>query len=96
VALMIPPKNLRLHYDAEHGWLLDVPWLLSDAMAQRAVDWALKMQIDRWRAHPPGDLRNDLEGGIKKLQDGQYRQHVVGPTGDGKGDLVIFSGTKGI
>lgn len=95
MALMIPPKNLRLHYDAERGWLLDVPWLLPTSVVRRVVELAVPKQIDRWRSLPAGEKRDDLKNAIEKLQFFAVQQNVVGTRGDGTGDLVLFDGRKG-
>jgi hypothetical protein len=91
---MIPPKNIRLHWDAEKGWLLDVPWGVSESMLRRVAEYAVPRQIDRWKSLPPGDKKEDLKLAIQKLQRFEIKQNIVGPRGDGLGDLVLFSGSK--
>lgn len=92
--LSIPPKNLRLHWDAQQGWILDVPWLLPAAAVRNAAGLAVKKQIDRWRSLPLGEKKDELKEAIEKLQRGEVQQRVVGPKGDGKGDLLLFSGMR--
>lgn len=96
MVVTIPPKVLRLHYHPDHGWLLDVPMGYPAELAQRAIDWALKIQRDRWRSAPHGERREDIGRGIRELEAGKWSQHVVGARGDGSGDILLFSGTKGI
>jgi hypothetical protein len=91
---MLPVKNIRLHWDAETGWILDVPFLLPKQALKNAVDHAIPKQIDRWRSLPMGPKKDELSMAIKKLQQYQIQQNLVGPRGDGKGDLVLFSGKK--
>lgn len=93
---MIPPRNIRLHWDAEAGWVLDVPWNLPEDFVQRTARYAVPKQIDRWRSLPLGEKKTELEAAIKLLQAGKITQNIVGARGDGKGDILIHSGTKGI
>lgn len=87
-------RNLRLHWDAQAGWYLDVPAALSRPALQRVIDWALPRQIDRWRSLPVGDRRDQLATAIQQLQDGLVEQRLVGSRGDGQGDLVMFQATR--
>jgi len=87
-------NNLRLHWDAQEGWLLDVPAALSKPALQRVVEWSIPRQVARFQGLPPGDKKNDLKRAIELLQQGQVRQRLVGARGDGKGDLVMFSAAR--
>lgn len=95
MSLHTPPKHLRLHWDAERGWLLDVKFAVPDAMARAAVDWALPWQIQKYRMLPAGPKRDELRDAIKKLQRYEVRQNVVGARGDGKGEIELFLGKTG-
>ncbi len=94
--VMVPPRNVRLHWDAEAGWILDVPWNLPNDFVKRTAEYAVPRQVDRWRALPPGEKKDELERAIKLLQAGKVTQKIVGARGDGKGDIIIHSGAKGI
>jgi hypothetical protein len=95
VSLMIPPKNLRLHWDAEHGWMLDVPFMLPDEVVRRVVRFSFPKQLDRFRSLPPGEKREQLKGALEKLQRFEVRQNIVGERGDGKGEIILHSAMKG-
>lgn len=84
-------RNLRLHWDAEQGWMLDVPAMLSAPALQRVIDYALPHQVDRYRSLPPGAKKDELKGAIEALIVGKIKQLLVGPRGDGKGDLPLFT-----
>lgn len=88
------PRALRLHWDAEAGWLLDVPWAMPQAMVRGAVDWALPKQIQRYNGLPAGDKRDELKTAIEALRRYEVRQNVVGARGDGKGDLELFQARR--
>lgn len=75
-------KNVRLHWDAVDGWLLDVPVVLP-SIPQPAIDWMVKQQIERWRGLPPGEKKDQLAGAIKDLQAGKIRQLLKDHDGDG-------------
>lgn len=90
-------RDLNLWYsgDPEVGWYLDVPFALPRSALQRAVEYVLPKQIDRWRSLPHGDMRDDLAKGIRALQAGKIEQRVVGARGDGSGDIVAFEAKQG-
>ncbi|HEV8642173.1 MAG TPA: hypothetical protein VGV13_13820 [Methylomirabilota bacterium] len=73
----------RLHWDAEHGWILDVPVTLQQDQLRRIARWALPRQIDRYRALPPGGRRVELNRAIGALTRGEIRQRLVDHDGDG-------------
>lgn len=85
-------KNLRLHWDSEIGWILDVPILLPDHVVSSSIKWAIPLQVDRYRSLPIGDKKDELKKAIKLLIQGKVQQRIVGYHGDGKGDLVIYGG----
>ncbi len=88
---MIAPKPVRLHWDSERGWIVDVPVAVSSAQLAQIAAWAVPRQIDRWRTLPAGDRKTELERAIKLLQAGKISQRVVGERGDGKGDILAFA-----
>lgn len=92
MSLMIPPKNVRLHWDDKNGWILDVPWVLPDDFLRKVVSYSIPKQVDRWRSLPTGEKRDDLGLAIQSLKRLEIRQNVVGSQGNGTGDLLIFSG----
>ncbi len=92
--MMTLTKNIRLHWDTEVGWILDVPFLIPKQAVIETVNYALPKQIDRWRSLPMGSKKDELKIAIEKLQKYEVQQNLVGARGDGKGDLVIFSGKK--
>jgi hypothetical protein len=81
---------LRLHWDADRGWILDVPVALSAPALERAVAWCLPKQIDRWRSLPSGAKRDELGHAIELLRRGRVTQRIVGMRGDGKGDIIAY------
>lgn len=86
------PRPMRLHWDAENGWLIDVPTTLTNEQLGRIVKWALPRQIDRWRSLPHGEKREQLAGAIKDLQAGKIHQCLLDTEGDGT--LVPFASTE--
>lgn len=84
-------KNMRLHWDAVEGWLLDVPLYLPNHILANVVRWAYPRQLDRLRSLPPGARQDELKAALPLLRQGKLTQRVVGQRGDGKGDLLIFS-----
>lgn len=84
---------LRLRW-IDGSWLLDVPAPLSNLALQRVIEWALPRQVDRFRSLPPGDKKDELKGAIEALQAGRVQQRVVGPRGDGKGDIPLFQAQR--
>lgn len=93
--IMAPPKNLRLHWDADHGWIVDVPWAMPEEMLRQVARVALPRQLDRWRSLPPGEKKTELKEALVSLQRLEVRQNVVGARGDGKGDIILHSASKG-
>lgn len=87
-------RYLRLHYDAEHGVMIDVPFALPEWALKTAIEKAIPKQIDRYRTLPAGPKRDELKSVIEKMQAGQVHQNVVGSRGDGKGDIVLFNSDK--
>lgn len=87
-------RNLRLHWDAKQGWLLDVPFALPAHSLKQVVSWALPRQVSRLRSLPPGEKKDELTRALKLLQAGEVQQNVVGDRGDGKGDLLLFSAPR--
>jgi hypothetical protein len=87
-------KPLRLHWDAETGWVIDTPTGLSQPQIDRIVAWSLPKQIDRWRSLPPSEKKVELESAIDLLRAGRVSQRIVGERGDGKGDVVAFEATE--
>lgn len=85
--------TLRLHWDEELGWLLDVPMVLSDSALRYVVEThCVPKQVDRYNSLPAGtDKKEQLRAAIVKLKRLEVRQKVVGPRGDSKGDLCLFS-----
>lgn len=65
------PRPLRLHWDAERGWLLDAQCTLAPAELQRIIEWALPRQIERLKSLPAGDKRTELEKAIVDLRAGK-------------------------
>jgi hypothetical protein len=88
-------RGIRLHWDAEQGWLLDVPFMLSKPMFARAIEWSVPRQVDRLRSLPPNtDKHRELKAAIEELRAGKVCQNVVGARGDGKGDIVSFQAKR--
>jgi len=87
-------RPFRLHWDAVEGWLLDVPVAQPPHIIQRVIDWSVPKQVDRLRALPPGEKKEELTKAIQLLQAGQLKQRLVGFCGDGKGDLVMFEAQR--
>ncbi|HEV8642073.1 MAG TPA: hypothetical protein VGV13_13315 [Methylomirabilota bacterium] len=85
-------RGFRLHWDAEHGWLLDVPVTLGREQLRRIAAWALPKQIDRYRSLPPGDRKDDLGRAIERLGRSEIRQRLVDHDGDGV--AIPFASTE--
>ena len=84
------PEPMRLHWDAEHGWLVDVPTALTDRQLQGIIDWSVPKQIDRWRSLPVGEKKDQLKSAIEELQAGKLRQRVL----DQHGVFNLFNSTE--
>lgn len=85
----------RLHWDAETGWVLDVPKALDKGTLHRLVTgWCFKQQHIRWLGMPPGDKKEELGRALVLLRDGKVQQRVVGMRGDGRGDIVAYDGAR--
>jgi len=88
-------RAIRLHWDDERGWLLDVPFLLPRShivsLIQRKF---LPLQIDRFRSLPHSDAREHLKNAIESLKRYEVEQLLVGPHGNGKGDLVVLDAPR--
>ena len=89
-----PRHGMRLHWDAENGWILDVPQALPPGALRKAVDWSLPHQVQRFHGLPPGGKKDELKAAILKLKNYEVQQRVVGARGDGKGDMVLFSSNR--
>lgn len=81
----------RLHWDAEHGWLLDVDTALPPPAIDKVVRWALPRQIDRWRGLMPGDRKEQLAAAIKLLEERKVRQVI---RTDAQGQATAFQATE--
>jgi hypothetical protein len=69
-----------MHWSLERGWMLDVPFSLSDAQVQAAIDYTLKMQSDRLLTMMPGDHKEQMTRALLALRTGGpavVRQIVV-------------------
>lgn len=85
----------RLHWDAEVGWVLDVPKMLDAGTLHRlSTGWAFKMQHARWLSLPPGERKDELGRALVLLRDGKVQQRVVGSHGKGRGDIVSLDATR--
>lgn len=88
-------RGIRLHWDAENGWLLDVPFMLSRPQLAHILDWSLPRQVDRLRSLPPNtDKHRELKAAIELLRQGKVTQNIVGARGDGKGDIVVLNAKR--
>lgn len=89
---MLKAKSCRLHWNAELGWLLDVPTTISAQQLWRVAKWALPRQVERYHALPPGDRKDELRRALDLLKAGKIRQQLVDHDGDGV--LVPFTSTE--
>lgn len=87
-------RNLRLYWDVETGWILDVPVALSKDQLDRVARWALPRQIDRYRGLPPGDRKEQLGFAIEALRRREVRQRLFDHDGDGV--VIPFASTQRI
>lgn len=76
-------RYLRLHWDANEGWILDVPFPLTRKMLEHVAKWAFKVQLDRWRALPHGDRRDELGRALHLLKEGKIKQRIIDDDNDG-------------
>jgi hypothetical protein len=88
---MIKPRPLRLRWDAETGWLVDVPVTLTQSQLSRIIQWALPKQIDRYRALPLGDRKDQLGQAIQALRRGELQQRILE---NNDGVAVPFASTE--
>ncbi|GEM_PF-6396286 len=82
----------RLHWDAERGWVLDVPTVIAQAQLRRVAQWALPRQIERWRSLPPGDRKDELGRAIEQLKQMRITQRLIDHDHDGV--MVPFASTQ--
>jgi len=91
MAGIIRPQDFRVHWDAEHGWLIDVR-VTGISLTAMQIDhirqWAHARQTDRWRSLPPGDRKDECRRTIDDLEHGRIRQVITNPEG------VIFASTE--
>lgn len=59
-------KGVRVWWDAEHGWSVEVPFALSASQAQAVVGWVQKVQGERLKSMR-GDKREQAERALKAL-----------------------------
>jgi hypothetical protein len=86
------PRALRLHWDAETGWVLDVPVALTATQVARVAAWALPRQIARYRGLPPGDRKDQLGHAIELLRQGRVAQRLIDHDRDGI--VIPFASTE--
>jgi len=67
---------LRVYYNAEFGWCIDVPTPVSAAMIRAAAEWSYKMNLDKWRSMRPGDQKDRLGAALPSLREGKIRQVI--------------------
>lgn len=83
-----PPKNLRLWWSEEKGWIVDVPFGISDPMLKSICDYALKTQIQRYTYTPEGEKRQLILKGIEALKQYKITQRITGLNNDFKSDII--------
>ncbi len=88
---VLKPKQPRLFWDAEKGWLLEVDLALGEHQIKRIAEWALPLQKDRYRSLLPGFRKEECAKTIKDLEAGKIQQLIVR---DPHGSGVIWSSTE--
>jgi len=73
----------------ETGWMIDVETALTAKEVHRAVDYTLKVQMDRYITIPPGDKKMECHLTILALRAGKVTQNIIGT-----GDKVLFDAYK--
>ena len=72
---MVP--HLKLHWEGEHGWILDTVTLLSPAHIKYVVDKTLPIQLQRWRGLKPGNEKEALGQAIELLKQYKISQWLI-------------------
>ena len=85
-------RNLRLHFDARVGWILDVPVTIGDHQIKRIAQWALPFQVQRLSELPIGEKKSQLARAIGLLKKGQITQRLFDHDRDGI--IVPFASTE--
>lgn len=80
--------DVRMRWDAERGWLVFAPVVLSTSQLSRIAQWAEPKQVDRYRSLPPGERKEECARAVQDLRDG--RVQCVIQNGDG----VLFESTE--
>lgn len=70
-------KSVRVHWDEELGWVIDVPFALSKQQLQSAIDFSKRYQLDRIRCMPHGDRRERSQIALDKLTTTSIRQQII-------------------
>lgn len=83
--------NLRLHWDAEMGWIIDVPFTLTLQAVQRICEYAIPKQQNRMLSLSPGDKKEELRVAIELLKRFHVTQRLIDHDGDGV--VVPFAST---
>ena len=60
-------KDLRVHWKADIGWIIDVPILYPEFVTNRVAEKMLKIQLDRWRTLIPGEVKDECLRTIEDL-----------------------------
>jgi len=76
---MLAKPEVRATWDLVRGWQIHVPTLISKAQSARVVRWIELQQLDRLKALPPGDKKDECRRTIQDLRDGKVLLVISGP-----------------
>lgn len=88
MSVVKPPKNMRLWWNGEAGWVVDVPFGVSNQALKAICDYALKPQIQRYTFTPDGDKKELLKRTIEDLKNYKITQRITGLNNDFKSDVI--------
>lgn len=75
-------KNVRVYWDAEVGWTVDVPFALVRPQLEAIVAWTLRVQRQRLIGRPR-EVREQMQRALRKLSADTLRQNLVPVAGEG-------------
>lgn len=75
-------RYLRLYWDGK-DWILEVPFPLSKRQLWAVANYAFKFQLDRYRALPHGDRKEELGRALDLLKNCKIKQKLIDHDNDG-------------
>lgn len=78
-----------MHWLGDLGWAIDTPKGMTPMELQRAIDYTLRVQTDRWVSLAPGDRKDECFKTIQDLKMGRVHVNIAGT-----GERVLFDAYK--